>query len=107
MGRTELIIREGTYYSQADEDAFFDRLYGLRCIKSIVGAPDGLHITLHRPPSDKQLREMLALLYRYDLNMTPLAVLRTSRNAAWFADDPKMFWHARVFGKNTLKKRRQ
>jgi hypothetical protein len=98
----ELIIQEGTYYSQADEDAFFDRLNGLRCIKSVRGAPDGLHVALSRTPTEMQLRELIALLYRYGLDMTPLAALRTERNAAWFAKDRRMFWHARVFGKSKL-----
>jgi hypothetical protein len=96
----ELIIQEGTYYSQADEKAFFDRLSELRCVKSIRGGSDGLHIALSRPPTEMQLREIIALLYRYSLDMTPLAALRTERNAAWFAKDRKMFWHARVFGKS-------
>jgi len=93
----ELLIREGRYYSQADEDAFFERLKNLPCVKSIVGMPDGLHIALKRPPSEEQLRELIALLYRYDLDMTPLAALTTARNEAWFARDRRAFWHRKVF----------
>ena len=96
----ELIIQEGKYYSQADEKAFYDRLNQLRCVKSVRGEPDGLHIALSRPPTQMQLQELIALLYRYGLDMRPLASLPTERNAAWFANDRKMFWHAKVFGKS-------
>jgi hypothetical protein len=92
----ELIIQ--TYYSQGDEDAFFDRLNGLGCVRSVKGAPDGLHIALSTP-TDMQLRELIALLYRYGLNLKPLAVLRTDKNAEWFAKNRKAFWYAGVFGK--------
>ena len=100
MSAKELIIQEGTYYSQADEKAFFDRLNELRCVKSVRGAPDGLHVVLSRPPTEMQLRELIALLCRYGLDMRPLAALRTERNAAWFVKDRKTFWHARMFGKS-------
>ena len=94
----EVVIQEGMYYSLADEKAFFDRLTSLRCVAGVRGAPDGLHINLSRRPSDTQLRELIALLYRYDLDMKPLAELRTEHNAPWYAD-PKAFWHAAVFGR--------
>ena len=100
MPTKELIIQEGRYYSQADEKAFYDRLNELRCVKSVRGEPDGLHVALSSPPTQMQLRELIALLYRYGLDMRPLASLRTERNAAWFANDRKKFWHARVFGKS-------
>ena len=98
----ELIIKESTYYSQADEDAFYDRLNNLRCVKAIKGASDGLHVTLFRSPTDMQLRELVALLYRYGLDMTPLTALRTEKNEAWFAKNRETFWHDRVFGKSRL-----
>jgi hypothetical protein len=59
----------------------------------------GLHVALSRP-TQMQLRELIALLYRYGLDMRPLASFRTERNAAWFANDRRKFWHARVFGKS-------
>ena len=97
LGSVELIVREGTYFSPGDEAAFYHRLEALSCVGSVEGAYEGLHIVLSTPPSDVELRELIALLYRYDLDMTPLAVLRTQRNAGWFADNKEAFWHARVF----------
>jgi hypothetical protein len=97
LASVELIVQEGTYFSPGDEAAFYHRLETLRCVSSVKGAFEGLHIVLSKPPSDAELRELIALLYRYDLDMTPLAVLRTKRNAAWFADNKEAFWHVRVF----------
>ena len=101
MPTRQLIIQERTYYSQGDEDAFYGRLNGLSCVKSIKGALDGVHITLSAP-TDLQLREFIALLYRYGLDMRPLAALRTDKNADWFAKNREAFWHAAVFGKSNV-----
>jgi hypothetical protein len=94
----KLVIREGWYYSQGDEDAFFGRLKSLPCVTSIRGKPDGLHLTL-RAPSEWQLRELIALLFRYGLDMTPLAALKTDRNQRWFFQNRQAYWHAKVFGR--------
>lgn len=57
-----------------------------------------MHIQLKRQPSDKDLRELVALFFRYNVNMKPLAALRTKRNARWFSDNPDAFWYKKVFG---------
>jgi hypothetical protein len=100
MASQDIIIREDRYFSPGDEKMFFDRLRHLRCIKSVVGKPDGLHVKFLNNPNDTQLRELIALLYRYNLDMTPLAVLKTEQNSAWFAKDKKAFWYTGVFGKS-------
>jgi hypothetical protein len=98
----EIIIRDSTYYSEGDEASFFDRLHSLKCVSDIKGAPDGLHVRLSRKPTNAQLRELIATLYRYGLDMRPLAVLRTKNNETWFCD-PKMFWYKRVFSSSARK----
>jgi hypothetical protein len=95
----EIVIQDRTYYSNGDESSFFGWLEGLRCVSHVKGAPDGLHVSLKRLPSDKDLRELIGLLYRYGLDMTPLAALQTAKNSAWFAQNKKAFWHKAVFGK--------
>lgn len=102
----KITIQERMYYSQTDENAFFQRLYDMTCVKEVVGDADGLNIRFRRPPNNDQLRDLIALLFRYDLDMTPLAALRTARNAAWF-DKSNMFWHKRVFGSRTRGRKRK
>lgn len=93
----ELVVRLGTYYSAGDEASFFSRLNSLRCVQRVQGMHDGLHIHLKRP-SDRDLRELIALLFRYDLDMSSLATLKTEKNAGWFGE-AKAFWYRKVFGR--------
>jgi hypothetical protein len=101
----EFTIGLGRWYSPGDEDAFFVRLRALRCVKSYEGrCPSDLHVVLSKAPSEMELRELIALLCRYDLDMKPLAAFRTKRNAAWFFENRQAFWHGRVFGKSKPKR---
>jgi hypothetical protein len=34
------------------------------------------------------------------MNMKALAALKTTRNAAWFAENRNAYWHAQMFGKS-------
>ena len=44
------------------------------------------------------LKDLLALFSRYQIPTAQLAQFRTTQTENWFAA-PKMYWHARVFGK--------
>jgi len=94
----KLILRGPRYYSPGDEKAFFDWLCAIPCVKGVQGELRDLHVTLKRQPGNTDLRELLALLFRYRMNMKPLAAMRTARNAAWFSENKNAYWHARVFG---------
>jgi hypothetical protein len=99
MARSKLVIVGGKYFSPGDEDAFFRWLSSLACVRKVVGRLRGLHIFLRRSPNDEELRELIALLYRYQLNMRPLAAFKSKQNAAWFHGNSKAYWHTRVFGR--------
>ena len=103
QSRLRLAIRGPVYYSQRDEKAFYDWLRSITCVAEVGGRLRDVHITLKRRPSDSDLWDLLALLFRYRMNMKSLAAFRTTRNAKWF-DDPKKFWHAKVFGRGTQRK---
>jgi len=95
----DIVVPGPTYFSPGDEKAFFDWLLAISCVKSIGGVGRDLHIQLKRAPGNGDLRELIALLYRYRMDLTPLAALRSSRNADWFAGNPRAYWHKRMFGK--------
>jgi hypothetical protein len=99
MPHRELIVRGPTYFSAGDESAFFAWLSSIPCVADITGQSRDLHIRLRRMPSNADLRELVALLYRYKMDMRPLAAMKTPRNTKWFAD-PKAYWHAKLFGKH-------
>ena len=92
-----LLIREGMYFSQSDETAFFHWLESIPGVVRVVGTPDGLVVSLRsRRLSQVALRELLALHFRYGLPMNELAQFETPQNRAWFRA-PQMYWHAKVF----------
>jgi hypothetical protein len=96
MTKRMLIVRGPHFFSAKDEDVFFGWLQSIGCIGRITGRLRSLYIPLRRAPSDAQLRELLALFHRYRMNMRPLAILKTGRNAKWFADRDA-YWYKKVF----------
>jgi hypothetical protein len=98
LSRLTFIVRDPRYFAAGDEKAFFTWLESIPCVADVKGHLRDLHITLKRQPGSADLRELIALLSRYRMNMRGLAVYRTARNAHWFAD-PQTFWHAKVFAK--------
>jgi hypothetical protein len=95
----KLNVRGPRYFSPGDEKAFFDWLECIPCVEGVRGRLTDLHITLQRPPGDRQLRELIAVFRRYGMDMKALAVLKTNRNAVWFAENKNAYWHAQMFGK--------
>ncbi len=92
-----LIVRGPTYYAQGDEDAFFTWLQSIPCVANVGGEGLDVHIALKRTRlSDSDLRELLAIFFRYKLQMSVLARFETERNRHWFCDRQK-YWHAKVF----------
>jgi hypothetical protein len=98
MPHRELIVGGPSYFSMGDEHAFFHWLQSIPCVESVIGRSTDLCIRLRRPPSRADLRELIAVLYRYQMDMKPLAALRTARNSSWFAENPEVYWHAPIFG---------
>ena len=98
----KLRVFEGSYYSQADESAFFAWLESIPGVTSVIGTPFGLEVTLRsKALSQTALRELLAIHYRYGLPMKDLAQFRTLGNSSWF-ENPSSYWHAMVFGPNAV-----
>ena len=93
------------YYHSVDEDMFFKWLASIPCVKGYRGeGRDGLVVRLKRRPGQDELRQLIALLYRYGADMRQLSKFETARNRDWFCN-PKMFWHKAVFGKRRRTKR--
>ncbi len=84
------------YLSEGDERAFFGWLGRLECVQSFKGAGADLFISLSRAPTDDDLRELIALFYRYEIDLTQIAKHLTAGNAAWLRD-AETYWHTRMF----------
>ena len=87
-----------TFYHAADERAFFEWLQRIPCVSSVAGeGRRGLVVRLKRRPGKDDLWQLLALGWRYRVDMRQLAKFETDANSEWFRN-PSMFWHSAVFG---------
>jgi hypothetical protein len=85
------------FFSDGDEDYFFEWLQSISALKDMVPTRPGLlELTLADPLDDPSLAELLGLLKRYGLDMTPLRALLTPENEHWFAEK-KAYWYRSVF----------
>jgi hypothetical protein len=86
------------FYHANDERAFFEWLARIPCVENYAGdGSRGLIVKLKRKPGNDDLRQILALCYRYGVNMRQLARFQKAKNQSWFCD-PQKYWHRYVFG---------
>jgi hypothetical protein len=84
----KIVIQEPVpFFSDGDEDCFFQWLKSIDAVKDFVRCPGGLEITLTEPVDDPSLRELIGLTTRYGLDMKCLRNLRTQLNEGWFASE--------------------
>jgi hypothetical protein len=96
-----LTCKKTVYYSPVDEELFFTWIEKIPSIIKDNGAGDEyyLYIKNHKIP-DMDLREVIALFYKYDIEMTQLKQFLNDDNKKWFYDNKQAFWHEKVFGEN-------
>ena len=82
------------YLSQLDEDSFFSWVQQIPCVKSVENG--FLHIRSKRL-SEVDLRDLIAVMHRYQMPMAQLQQFLDKRNEHWFKS-PKMYWHQQIFG---------
>jgi hypothetical protein len=87
------------YYSPKDEDMFFEWISRIPCIIKWDGIRDELYLYVKaKKISNENLRELLALFYRYKIDMKQLQIFLNKNNKLWFYDNKKAYWRRRVFG---------
>jgi hypothetical protein len=89
------------YCSLLDEEIFFYALKRISAVQKIEGVGSDLFITVRSKPSQQGLRELLGLFFRYQIDMTQLAVFETKQNADWFRA-PGAYWAKLVFPKKRI-----
>jgi hypothetical protein len=86
------------YYSPSDELFFFEWLKRIPSIIKIEGLKDTLYLTVQSTElPDADLREIVALFYRYKVDMKQLAIFLTDTNKRWFYLKTA-YWFRRTFG---------
>lgn len=86
------------FYSQLDEAMFFNALKKISSVKKVTGRGLDLFLTVPSRLSDKSLRELLGLFFRFKIDMRQLAQFLTPKNRAWFFRT-EAYWFNKVFSK--------
>jgi hypothetical protein len=94
-----LIAKEVVYFSQGDEDAFFAWLNRIGAVSGSRGVGNELLITIKDGAiSDLDLRELIGLFHRYNIDKKQLGQFITEKNSSWFRGNLSAFWHSEIFG---------
>ena len=91
-------IDELTFYSQKDEANFFAWLKSIDAVEFVRGEGLSIIANVAEPVPDPDLRELIAVLHRYGVDMKQLGCLVNDANRGWFAA-PNMYWYSLVFGR--------
>lgn len=98
MEKIKLVCKRVGFCSAFDEDAFFEWLKKISCVSNIEGFGEELYVDIDKSKfTEMDLREMLALFYRYNVDMKQLEVFLSDDNKAWFFDNKEAFWYDKVF----------
>ena len=96
---TILTCKRVKFYARKDEDAFFEWINKIECIEKTSAASDELYLHIAADElHDQDLDDLIALFYRYNIEMSQLARFLTQENKHWFYDNKKAFWRKKVFG---------
>lgn len=92
-----LKIALGSFYSRGDEKRLFQGFGEIAAIRDIKGVGRDLLLSINIAAlSKEQMRELLALLWRYDLPLAPLRVLSEKKKFDWL-NDSQGYWHEAMF----------
>ena len=96
----KLICRSVSYFSQGDENIFFEWIKHIPSIVKFDGVLDELYLYFESiviPRRD--LYDLIAIFYRYEVkDMTQLKIFLNDDNKGWFFDNPNAYWHEKIFG---------
>ncbi|HEY9142010.1 MAG TPA: hypothetical protein VIN93_14025 [Bryobacteraceae bacterium] len=93
----ELKAQVACFFSQLDEDAFFEWLKKLPCVLNVEGKGDTLFIRVLKSRVDEYaLRDLLALFQRYRIDMKQLSTFDKRGFSNWF-HNKNAYWYESVF----------
>jgi hypothetical protein len=93
-----LTCKRVKFYSNKDEDAFFEWIKKIECIEKFEAAGDELYLDIaSKELHDHDLRDLLALFFRYNIDMKQLQRFLTEDNRKWFFENKKMYWRQKVW----------
>src|SRR5688572_10769297 len=93
INTTYLTCKKVRFYAPFDEDIFFRWIKKIKCIKSFEGAGDELYLDLiEEPLTYHDVKDLIALLYRYEIDMTQLQPFMNDQNKNAFKP-----WRRQIF----------
>jgi hypothetical protein len=84
------------YYSLLEEKHYFHWLEEIDGVVEITGTNDGIIVGLDRPADRRLLMEVIALLARFELDMSGLASLCREVDKDYF-EDKSAYWYIPIF----------
>ena len=87
-----LTIENLSYLSEGDEHAFFKWLNSIKSVQSFSGVGSALEISVSENVPDNDLREFIALFFRYSADLRQLSIFKTRENSSWFIENPNAYW---------------
>lgn len=98
--KENILICDGVkFYCKKDEDAFFEWIKKINCIKKISASGRELFLYVcKKEMPDNDLDDLIGLFYRYKIDMKQLACFLTDNNKEWFYDNKKAYWYKKIFG---------
>jgi len=92
-----LEISPGTFYSRGDERRLFQALGEIFAIREVRGVGCTLLLDIDEESiNNEEMRELIGLLFRYDISLTPLRIFSKMEKFTWLYD-PVKFWHKSMF----------
>lgn len=97
-----LEIELGSFYSRGDERRLFQGFKDIAAIRSVRGVGRDLLLDIELATLGKEdLRELLALLWRYGIPLAPLRVFSDRKKFNWLMD-AQGYWHDDMFAAPTV-----
>lgn len=93
-----ILICKIRFYSEQDKHGFYEWIKKIDCIDKSLSENSKVYLYIAADDiHDYSLRDLLGLFYRYKIDMKPLSRYLTDDNKKWFFDNPKAYWHRKVF----------
>jgi len=95
-----ITIRSDEFYSDGDERRFFEGLRNISAVSSVKGIGVELFLDINTVKMSKnEMRELIALLWRYKVPLSPLSAFVKNKRFDWL-HNKDAYWYAPMFKNN-------
>jgi hypothetical protein len=86
-----------SFYSRGDERRLFQGFEEIAAIRNVQGVGRDLLLDIQVAALSKEaMRELLALLWRYEIPLAPLRIFAEKKKFDWL-NDSQGYWHSAMF----------